>query len=123
MKLTTSTFLPALCWSAGLACASSARIYIHDPQQRDVSSRDVSPVAARLVMAQRIGVEDFHSADLDRDEVIEAINDYGLQTSMFAAKAAGCEKKAFVLYKGDEDVEGEDTCNEEYTEYFTDMVH
>jgi hypothetical protein len=60
-------------------------------------------------MAQRIGVEDFHSADLQRDDVIEAINDYGLQTPMFSAKAAGCEKKAFLLYEGDEDVEGKTT--------------
>ncbi|EGP88235.1 unnamed protein product [Zymoseptoria tritici ST99CH_1A5] len=102
MKLSASTILPAL---AHLASASTARIHIHDPQQRDVQSRDVSPVAARLVLAQRTGVEDYHNADLEQDDVIDAINDYGLQTPMFADKAAGCERKAFLLYEGEEHIE------------------
>lgn len=36
-------------------------------------------------MAQRLGVEDFHSKDLYDSEVIAALNEYGVRESLFEA--------------------------------------
>lgn len=108
MKLTHSIILPALCWTARLASAASAHIYFHDPQSQprtEPQSRSLEPVAARLVLAQRAGVEGYHSSDLLRAEVIDAINDYGVRTPLFAA-ADSSVKKAFILLEGESEAEG-----------------
>ena len=88
MKL---TLLPAvLCWSTlhlASAATPEAHVYIYDPQSQeprpDLESRSLSPAAARVVLAQRAGVEDYHSADLHNADVIRAINDFGVRTSLF----------------------------------------
>jgi len=96
MKVSTSALLSGLCWSAQLVSAQVANIYTFDPQSPPrPQPRSLSPVAARLVLAQRAGVEDFHRADLDQEDVIDAINDYGLRTPMFASGLA--VKKAVIL--------------------------
>jgi hypothetical protein len=48
------------------------------------------------VLAQRAHVEDFHSADLDRQDVIDAINEYGVKTPLFG-KDSGRVKKALLM--------------------------
>ena len=109
MKLTTATIIPALCYTAQLVAASPAHVYIHDPQsQPSGESRTLEPVAARLVLAQRAGVEDYHDADLSRKEVIEAINDYGLRTHLFEADSS--IKRATFLLEGESDPAGEKYC-------------
>lgn len=100
MKLANSLLLPAICWSARLAAAATAHVYTHDPQSQPRSespSTTLDPVAARLVLAQRIGVEDYHSSDLTRKEVIDAINDYGVRTPLFAQQQQSRPKKAFIM--------------------------
>lgn len=107
MKLSQSVVLPVLCWSARLAAAAKAHIYIHDPQSQprhDTPSRSLNPVPARLVLAQRAGVEDYHSADISRGEVIDAINAYGLRTPLFAALSN--PHRAFILVEGESDPVG-----------------
>lgn len=108
MKLSQSVILPALCWTAPLAAAATAHVYIHDPQSQPASettSRSLEPVPARLVLAQRAGVEDYHNADLSREEVIEAINEYGVRTPLFAI-ADKSTRKAFLMLEGQEDPSG-----------------
>lgn len=107
MRLSQNLILPALCWSARLAAATTAHIYIHDPESQprhDTPSRSLNPVPARLVLAQRAGVEDYHSADISREEVIDAVNTYGVRTPLFAAQSR--PRRAFILVEGESDPAG-----------------
>lgn len=107
MKLSQSLILPALAWCARSAAAATAHIYVHDPESQprhDTSSRSLNPVPARLVLAQRAGVEDYHSSDISREEVIDAINTYGVRTPLFAAESR--PHKAFILVEGESDPAG-----------------
>ncbi|KAF7192649.1 putative endoplasmic reticulum membrane protein [Pseudocercospora fuligena] len=104
MKLTTTGIISALCWSARIASASTAHILTYDPQSQprhDPHSRTLSPVPARLLLAQRAGVEDYHRADIARDEVIDAINDYGVRDHMFTEQRDG-SRRALILVEGAE---------------------
>ena len=44
-------------------------------------------------------MEDYHKTDLLRQEVIEAINDFGKRTPLFARSDAG-RNNAFILLEG-----------------------
>ena len=102
MKSTAHFLLPVLACAARIAEAATAHVYTYDPHAsaaRGQSGRDLSPVAARLVLAQRAGVEDYHHSDLLRQEAIEAINDYGKQTPLFA-KEEDRRNNAFILLEG-----------------------
>jgi hypothetical protein len=48
------------------------------------------------VLAQRVHVEEFHSSDLDRQDVIDAINEYGVKTPLFG-KESGRTRKALLM--------------------------
>ncbi|KAM3419720.1 putative endoplasmic reticulum membrane protein [Cercospora zeina] len=101
MKTTTSLLLHVLACAARIAEAATAHVYTYDPQAsaaRGQSGKDLSPVAARLVLAQRVGVEDYHQLDLMRQEAVEAINDYGKQTPLFAKEDG--RNNAFILLEG-----------------------
>lgn len=103
MKLTTHLFVPVLACATRLAEAAKAHVYTYDPASTTTtpghSGKDLSPVTARLVLAQRAGVEDYHHTDLLRQEVIEAINDFGKRTPLFATRNAG-RNNAFMLLEG-----------------------
>ncbi|USW54279.1 hypothetical protein Slin15195_G075980 [Septoria linicola] len=104
MKLTTQYILPALACATRIAEAAKAHVYTYDPRSsttaaRQHSGNDLSPVTARLVLAQRAGVEDYHQSDLLRQEVIAAINDFGRRTPLFAGEDAG-KNNAFILLEG-----------------------
>ncbi|KAI6809426.1 hypothetical protein KC327_g11614 [Hortaea werneckii] len=71
------------------AADRAGHVYIIDqstqPHTRDAADRNtLSPVSARLVLAQRAGVEDYHAVDLESEGVLDAINEYGVKTPMFA---------------------------------------
>ena len=104
------TSIAALCWTAGLASAAAGHVYILDaarPQlQHSGEARSLKPVPARLVLAQRAGVEDYHSADLGDESVREAINEFGVRTTMFEEKDGGRRQRAMILVEGVEDAEG-----------------
>lgn len=101
MKLTfTAIALAALC-DAALA-NPAARVFVHDPHSVDrpeTQSRQLHPVAARLVLAQRAGVEDFHGLDFGKQEVIDAINEFGVQTALFAEEEDRT-KRALIMVEG-----------------------
>ncbi|TKA83889.1 hypothetical protein B0A55_00102 [Friedmanniomyces simplex] len=108
MKLASSLILPALSWSVRLASASSeGRVYICDGQPAAATaprSRTLSPTEARLVIAQRAGVEDYHNADLKDGGALEAINEFGRRTSLFGDVAEEKLVEAVVLVEGGKDV-------------------
>ena len=110
MKLTS---IAALCWTARLASAATGHVYIIDAapshSQPRGEARSLSPVPARLVLAQRAGVEDYHSADLGDESVREAINEFGVRTAMFGESVEERRLQAMILVEGVEDVEGEIT--------------
>ena len=86
--------IATLCWTARLAAA--VLVFTFDPEtpyppEESKESRTLSPVEARLVLAQRTGVEDYHVADLLSGGAIEAINSFGIQTPLF-----GREKRVHV---------------------------
>ena len=107
------TSIAALCWTARLASAATGHVYITDsarPQSQPRGElRSLQPVPARLVLAQRAGVEDYHSADLGDESVREAINEYGVRTTMFEDNSLqnGRRQRAMILVEGGEDAEGE----------------
>ena len=104
MKLTPAVAISALCWSARLA---AGQIYIYDgprTEPSDETPSTLSPTQARMVLAQRAGVEDYHSADLDAEGVLDAINAFGRKTSLYEDTKRTW--KASILVNTD-DVEGE----------------
>lgn len=109
MRLTPSLLVPALCWQLASASSPSADVYLFDPNrpQEPRPDRTLSPITARLVLAQRAGVEDFHSADLYDKDVIQAINDYGVRTPLFSQQPGDKDglRTALILVDG---LEGED---------------
>ncbi|KAH9828751.1 hypothetical protein Tdes44962_MAKER09229, partial [Teratosphaeria destructans] len=88
MKFTLSTAIAALSWSIRLAAAVTSNVYILDsshPSPPD-SPAALSPKAARLVLAQRAGVEGYHDDDITEEAVIDAINTYGVRTPIFGQR-------------------------------------
>ena len=104
MKLTSTFLIPALCCVASTA---ASYVYTYDshsqPSSNDGETSQLSPVAARMVLAQRTGVEDFHSADLYREKVIEAINKYGLRSSLFGGDDEELRRALYLVEAGDGD--------------------
>ncbi|EMC95248.1 hypothetical protein BAUCODRAFT_123711 [Baudoinia panamericana UAMH 10762] len=107
--LAASALVAVLCWSVRLAGAATGHVYVYDgaeaERQQATASRSLSPVQARLVLAQRAGVEDYHSADLREDGVLRAINDFGRRRSLFAEQELS--RKALLLVEGVRDAEAE----------------
>ncbi|KAK0926992.1 hypothetical protein LTR91_005194 [Friedmanniomyces endolithicus] len=106
MKLATSLILPALSWTARLASATTeARVYICDGRAEEATDRTLSPTEARLVIAQRAGVEDYHSAELKDGKALDAINVFGRTTSLFENEDRRKQVEEIVLVEGGGDVE------------------
>jgi hypothetical protein len=109
MKLITAALLSALSCYTELAAAATGRVITLDPslsslQQSFTQQDTLSPETARLVIAQRAGLEDFHvEKALDKEE-IDAINAHGLQTSRLSK--ANTERVFILAFVDDEDSEG-----------------
>lgn len=92
---------------ATLASASLAYVLTFDPEtaqaKHKISLSSLSPSIARLVLAQRAGVEDFHTIARLNDEEINAINSYGARTQMFSEHQS--TSKAFLLAELDPEAE------------------
>lgn len=104
MRLSAALGLSALCLIR--AADAQASVLLHDP--RDPQPRiveNLAPIPARLVLAHRLGVEDFHAADLREDGVVDAINVYGRRTPLFAKSSE--MRKAFLLLIGDTTTPGQ----------------
>jgi hypothetical protein len=104
MRLISSFLLPALCWRLASAGDWTGHIYIHNPDQSQEPrpSGTLSPIAARLVLAQRLGVEEFHSADMQDRDVVGAINDYGMRTPIFSDQREAKMRRALLYIEGED---------------------
>ncbi|KAK5113064.1 hypothetical protein LTR62_003643 [Meristemomyces frigidus] len=104
MRVTSSILISALCCTVRLA--SAGQVYVYDASHSHTTdtpptSHILSPAAARLVLAQRAGVEDYHSADLNGEGVLNAINDFGRRTPLSGEKKAlEGRHQAFILVEG-----------------------
>ena len=104
MKLNSSIAVAAAAQLAS-ASTSASQVYTYDPQWQPATSGALSPLEARLVLAQRAGVEDYHEADLLKDGVLEAMNVYGERRPLFDSAEAKA-KRAFVLLEAEYDAGG-----------------
>ncbi|KAF2772084.1 hypothetical protein EJ03DRAFT_380878 [Teratosphaeria nubilosa] len=96
MKNTVSAAIAALSWSVRLAAAVTSNVYILDPQHKSPDTPPaLSPKAARLVLAQRAGVEGYHEDDIRDQDVIDAINTYGVRTPIFGERD---ERKHVIVF-------------------------
>lgn len=90
MQPTLSTLVAALCWSYRLAAAANSHVYTIDTPAALLEERllnsELSPETARLVLAQRTGVEDYHGADLESDDVLKVLNGYGAREDLFGER-------------------------------------
>lgn len=99
MKLTASTLVAALTGLA--AAATTGNVYTYDPSTAASTTerRTLSPDTARLVLAQRAGVEEYHIDGALSEKEIDAINTYGSKTPLFGQDER--IRKAFILLEGD----------------------
>lgn len=75
--------VPAL---ACLAQADSGKLYIYDGHLQSTSAEsNVSPETARLILASRLGLDDFHELGNVNQDTIEAINHLSADQHLFAA--------------------------------------
>jgi hypothetical protein len=104
MRLISSFLLPVLCWRLATADDSTGHIYVLNPDQSQERrpSGTLSPIAARLVLAQRLGVEEFHSADLQDKDVVGAINDYGIRAPIFSDQREDKMRRALLYIEGED---------------------
>lgn len=100
MKLILSALISALCWSCRLAAASAdTHVYTFDVgATRETPPYDqLRPQEARMVLAQRVGVEYFHAIDLDDAESVKQINAFGRRDRLFSQAKA---ENVLVLVEG-----------------------
>jgi hypothetical protein len=104
MKLTTFPLVAAL--SGLAAAASTGNVYIHDPSTSTSATerRTLTPTTARLVLAQRVGAEDYHIDGSPSEEEVDAINTYGSKTPLFGQDER--QRRAFLLLVGEAESEG-----------------
>jgi hypothetical protein len=104
MRLDQSLFVSALCC---ISTATASYVYIREAQaqRREVNDerRTLSPMAARMVLAQRAGVEEYHSADVHHPDALQAINDFGSRRNLFGDDVEE-RRQAFILLQTDEDL-------------------
>jgi len=97
MKLTTGVLASALGCCTQLAVAATGHVYTFDPSassQNVVKSR-LDPATARLVLAHRAGVMDYHVETALRENEIEQINTLGSKAPLFGGKDK--QRRVFLL--------------------------
>lgn len=83
MRLSLPLLVPAL---ACLAQADSGKLYIYDGHLQSTSAEsNVSPETARLILASRLGLDEFHELGNVKQDTIEAINHLSADQHLFAA--------------------------------------
>ncbi|GAB7363859.1 hypothetical protein MBLNU230_g4423t1 [Neophaeotheca triangularis] len=100
------TYLPALACATRLAAAATGAVYTYNPQADGPATpepRSLSPEVARLVMAQRLGLEDFHSPEELDEQSISALNDYGRPSHLFG-QGEGLKTAIIILESSEDDV-------------------
>lgn len=116
MKLSGGFFLSALC--SGTAAASApARVFVYDPLDASANTAaasslssppTVSPETARLILAQRLGVSQYHSLDRVDDELLQYLNAFGGKTELLGTsnEHEHTDAQLLVWVEGVEDVNG-----------------
>jgi len=109
MKLITATLLSALSCYTELAAAATGRVITLDPslsshEHSSTHQDTLSPETARLVIAQRAGLEDYHVDKALNEKEINAINAHGLQTSRLSKD--NTERVFILAFVDEEDAEG-----------------
>ncbi|OQN99308.1 hypothetical protein B0A48_14284 [Cryoendolithus antarcticus] len=100
MRFTSLPLLSAIGCVAHAAATATAtgHVYTFDPTReasQQLEPQTLSPAVARLVMAQRAGVEDFHIDRALNKEEINAINTHGRKTPLL--RSDGRTGNAFLL--------------------------
>lgn len=98
MKLAITALASVLSCCTSLVAAADGHVYTYDPSKQSgasIESRSLSPVTARMVLAQRAGVEDYHIEKALSEEEMNAINDFGSRRPMFGQNER--TRRAFIL--------------------------
>ncbi|KZF26048.1 hypothetical protein L228DRAFT_242443 [Xylona heveae TC161] len=106
MKLRSSWLLASSLCVAG-AAATSAPVYTFNVDSTEAPAhKKLSPETARLVLAQRLGLSEYHSLSGLTDESVRDVNDFGgKQASLFDDVAKGSRKsRLLVMVEGVKDV-------------------
>lgn len=111
MKLITAALLSALSCYTELAAAATGHVLTFNPStspqdQTSNERRTLSPATARLVLAQRAGVEDYHVEKALSEEEIEAVNDFGYKTSLLGSHEHESERKFVLAFVDESEAEG-----------------
>jgi hypothetical protein len=84
MKISGGTLLSSLCCSA-VAAATTGHVFTYDVNAKAAPQQapEVSPEAARLILAQRLGLSKYHSIENADDDLISHLNAYGGRQELF----------------------------------------
>ncbi|KAF1812378.1 hypothetical protein P152DRAFT_397601 [Eremomyces bilateralis CBS 781.70] len=106
MQLFTPLWLGA--YLASGVVASSGRVFLWDPDRTPAQDPDlpsVSAETARLILAQRLGLGQFHSIPEDDAQVLDVLNRFGASAPLFQATPVSKQPKALVVIEGLEEPE------------------
>ncbi|KAF2221980.1 hypothetical protein BDZ85DRAFT_264696 [Elsinoe ampelina] len=86
--LSLSLWLPALAAAAQVPTDFNGRLYIYDKSSPSLSNKHapISHEAARLIIAQRLGVDRYHDGDSISPETMSALNSLGSSSGLFEEK-------------------------------------
>jgi hypothetical protein len=106
MKLSWRFILPSLLCSAS-AASRTGYVYVWDPdtQPSETQLPSITPESARLILAQRLGVSQFHAIKPNQ-ALIQHINKFGGRPApLFSEKSIKNAAHALVWIEGAEDVQ------------------
>jgi len=94
---------------AGAVSAEVAHVLLPDHATPQTKPRIVSPSDARLVLAQRLGLSDFHSLKDANEETVEALNALGGKAQPLFGGQIQTEtpRRAIIVVEEAEDLFGE----------------
>jgi hypothetical protein len=118
MKLSWGFILSSLYCSAS-AAGRAAHVYVWDPAAKspETQAPSVSPEAARLILAQRLGVSKFHAIKPD-EAIFRQINEFGGRPApLFGETEARNDAHALLWIEGVEDVKALVSDSKEFSEF------
>ncbi|RDW87583.1 hypothetical protein BP5796_03277 [Coleophoma crateriformis] len=102
MRISLSLLIPALVGAAS-AASESASVYIFEGQQWPSTSKPatLTPEEARLVIAQRLDVAEYHGLERTSEETLSYINNYGgSKKSLFESSLAEPASELVIVVEG-----------------------
>lgn len=116
MKLSGGVFLASLTSHAAATAAAVGHVFVFDPVAHfrpPAQAPSLSPEAARLILAHRLGVSQYHSIeDADDEELINHLNIYGWRQELFASDRTQDVSYGHTLVwiEGVDDIDGQTEC-------------